>query len=391
MVLGLLLLLIILGATSFETWVSSRTIENDGGLDEETSYIAHTDEDKDYHIAIVKDVNERKSTWTAVYNKFASRSKGTGFMADPESQKTFMLKNIVLDRNATFAELVGDTIDHVKELSKMDIDLPKNFDAREKWPFCESIHRVPNQGGCGSCYAVAATSVISDRICIKSKGKNQPFISSQDLISCCKDCGGCHGTVWALLSFNHWRDHGIVSGGAYGSFEGCVPYKHSPNCGSPCSIDIYSKKDHSNMQCRKQCQPLYSKHYEDDLYKAKSVYWVKVNKVTIGNIEQLQPVSNITNVDSETLIKREVLMNGPVLACFVVYEEFQHYKSGIYESQTSPLSKDLYGHCAKLIGWGEENGTKYWTYMNTWGREFGLNGFFKTSEAPEEVAAGIPF
>ena len=34
MVLGLLLLLIILGATSFETWVSSRTIENDGGLDE---------------------------------------------------------------------------------------------------------------------------------------------------------------------------------------------------------------------------------------------------------------------------------------------------------------------------------------------------------------------
>ena len=102
-------------------------------------------------------------------------------------------------------------------------------------------------------------------------------------------------------------------------------------------------------------------------------------------------------------------MNGPVLACFVVYEEFQHYKSGeffpdifkksflqtqfpgIYESQTSPLSKDLYGHCAKLIGWGEENGTKYWTYMNTWGREFGLNGFFKTSEAPEEVAAGIPF
>ncbi|KAE9550941.1 hypothetical protein FO519_005855 [Halicephalobus sp. NKZ332] len=322
------------------------------------SYIEHSEQDEKYHMRIVKDVNERKTTWKAVYNKFASRSRDYGFMLEPEYQKTYMLRNIVLDRNATFEELVGDTMSHVKELADMSIDLPKSFDAREKWPFCESIHRVVNQGGCGSCYAVAATSVISDRICIKSKGKSQPFISSQDLISCCKDCGGCHGTVWALLSFNHWRDHGIVSGGAYGSLEGCIPYRHAPNCGSPCSIDVYSKKK-NDMECRKKCQPLYSKNYDDDLHKAKSVYWIKVNKVTVANIEQLKPVANITK--------------------------------GIYESQTSPLSKDLYGHCAKLIGWGEESGVKYWTYMNTWGRDFGLDGFFKTSEDPEEVAAGIPF
>lgn len=30
--------------------------------------------------------------------------------------------------------------------------LPRNFDAREKWPLCSSIHNVPNQGGCGSCF-----------------------------------------------------------------------------------------------------------------------------------------------------------------------------------------------------------------------------------------------
>lgn len=42
---------------------------------------------------------------------------------------------------------------------------------------------------------------------------------------------------------------------------------------------------------------------------------------------------------------------------------------------TSPNTKELYGHCAKLIGWGEEaNGDRFWTYMNTWGQSWGENG-----------------
>ena len=31
-------------------------------------------------------------------------------------------------------------------------ELPRRFDAREKWPLCGSLHHVPNQGGCGACY-----------------------------------------------------------------------------------------------------------------------------------------------------------------------------------------------------------------------------------------------
>lgn len=37
---------------------------------------------------------------------------------------------------------------------------------------------------------MAATSVMSDRICIHSHGSSQPSISAQDLIECCNHCGG---------------------------------------------------------------------------------------------------------------------------------------------------------------------------------------------------------
>ncbi|KHJ90855.1 hypothetical protein OESDEN_09258 [Oesophagostomum dentatum] len=81
---------------------------------------------------------------------------------------------------------------------------------------------------------------------------------------------------------------------------------------------------------------------------------------------------------------------GPVLACFTLYEDFQHYTSGIYKTDET-RSLQLYGHCAKLMGWGEERGVKYWLYANTWGRDWGEHGFFRIdmSEIPEEVVAGV--
>ncbi|VDM40689.1 unnamed protein product [Toxocara canis] len=122
---------------------------------------------------------------------------------------------------------------------------------------------------------------------------------------------------------------GGCQGGNYGSFEGCKPYVVSPDCGVPCSVDFYQKEN--TPHCEEVCQDLYEKRYSDDLTK------------------------------------------------------------GIYHPFTFPESQELYGHCAKLLGWGEENGEEYWLYMNTWGREWGEDGFFRMtlSEVPEEAVAGI--
>ncbi|VDM68681.1 unnamed protein product [Strongylus vulgaris] len=68
--------------------------------------------------------------------------------------------------------------------------IPDRFDAREKWRDCESIRTIRDQANCGSCWAVSAASVMSDRLCIRSKGKIQKIVSDADILSCCGSfCG----------------------------------------------------------------------------------------------------------------------------------------------------------------------------------------------------------
>ncbi|VIO89976.1 Uncharacterized protein BM_BM951 [Brugia malayi] len=341
-------------------------------------WIGHSEEDKRYHLSIVTYVNELNTTWKAIYNRFASR----GVSAKEISLLAHKKKKISQEYR------LGDTVEHIKFLKSKKLHLPEQFDARLQWPLCWSVHQVANQGGCGSCWAISAASVMSDRLCIATNYSNQKQISAEDLITCCAECGGCQGSHWALSAFIYWRNHGIVTGGDYGSFEGCKPYATAPSCGSPCSFEHYRKK--AAPICQKTCQPLYGLSYEEDLISSRKAYWIRAEKGSndVHGIVQ----EAIGNDDPIELIKREIYLYGPILACFIAREDFQHYNSGIYQTINSTISKELYGHCAKLLGWGKEGTFKYWLYMNTWGRNWGDYGFFRVSqtELPEEAIAGLP-
>ncbi|KAK5965015.1 Cathepsin B [Trichostrongylus colubriformis] len=378
LVLGAVLLLLILLCVAFETWRSTSR-----GNDQAT---AHDREDEEYHLAIVEYVNSQPGvTWKAQYNRFASRSEyGAGNAADADAAKYILKKFFHLEDK----HLLQDTVKHIEELWKLKVNIPKAFDARTAWPKCWAVHQIFNQAGCGSCWSVAASSVMSDRVCIASNGTSQIQISALDLTSCCLSCGGCQGTHWALSAFTYWKEHGIVSGGSYGTHEGCRPYAFEPSCGSPCGAALY-RKDRT-PRCERQCQSLYHRAYEHDIVQAKQAYWLRA----VNGSSEFTPVvkatvNRLVNGRFIELLQREVITYGPVLACFTLHEDFQHYKSGVYKTEEA-LSQQLYGHCAKLIGWGEERGVKYWLYANTWGRDWGENGFFRVvmSEIPEEVVAG---
>ena len=82
----------------------------------------------------------------------------------------------------------------------------------------------------------------------------------------------------------------------------------------------------------------------------------------------------IDHPGSILLIQEEIQKNGPVEAAFTVYEDFMNYKKGVYQHISGGL---LGGHAVKCLGWGNEGGVDYWLMANSWGTQWGDNGFFK--------------
>ena len=78
--------------------------------------------------------------------------------------------------------------------AKVDVDmLPKSFDARKQWPKCaQLIGTIREQSSCGSCWAVAVGSMVSDRLCIRrselrrhSPHPDPTFMASEaDILAC---------------------------------------------------------------------------------------------------------------------------------------------------------------------------------------------------------------
>lgn len=246
--------------------------------------------------------------------------------------------------------LMGTKMGYVEGTPIKDVEvkdtLPATFDAREKWSFCDSISHIRDQATCGSCWAVSAAEVATDRHCIQSNGNNKPVISSEDLLECCSICGyGCQGG-WPIKAMQFWKSPGIVTGGDYGSNVGCQPYEIAP-CTHNC-------QESATPRCSKpSCIAGYSTKYQADKQQAKSYYNVPAN------------------VDK---IRQEIFTNGPVVAAFDVYQDFMNYKSGIYHHVTGGY---LGGHAVKIIGWGTESGTDYWLVANQWNTTWGDNGYFK--------------
>nr|RZC37300.1 cathepsin B [Asbolus verrucosus] len=219
-------------------------------------------------------------------------------------------------------------------------DIPETFDARTKWPNCASLNRIRDQGSCGSCWAFASVESMSDRICIHSSGSTQFIFSAEDLLSCCTSCGDCGGG-YMMTALDFWIEQGIVSGGDINSNEGCRPYTAGP----------YNNGE--TPTCTKSCRNGYSLGYSQDKHYGSEDY------VVSSAIEQIQ---------------YEVLNNGPIIVNFEVFDDFYNYQSGVYR-YVSGGSAGF--HVVKIIGWGVENGQPYWLIANSWGSNWGDNGFFK--------------
>lgn len=227
--------------------------------------------------------------------------------------------NLMFDERNIF--MLTDDDDHSDSAN-----IPKEFDSRKQWPDC--IRPVRDQKHCGSCWAFSSSTVLADRLCIASKGAIKIDLSPEDQVACDTGNLGCKGGLLDK-TWKYLEETGIVA-------EDCFPYTSAngevPSCPNKCT--------------------------------ANGIAYKKFKAVKGSSRPFTCP----------TQIQKEIMANGPIQTGFIVYEDFTHYKNGIYEHVHG---EKMGGHAVNIVGWGEEDGKKYWIAGNSWGPNWGENGYFR--------------
>ena len=192
---------------------------------------------------------------------------------------------------------------------------------------------------CGSCWAQATTSTISDRIAIARGGRFPEIdISPQVLLTCDLDDDGCHGGE--PLSAYAWMHNNDITDSS------CAPYQ---------ALSHYEGlKCDAQAKC-KDCQPNGSCFVPPTFNKYRvGVY---------GTLPQ-DPVA----------IQNEIYARGPVTCCLNAGPIVNFTGSGVFASNAAP---DL-NHAIAVVGWGvTATGTPYWLVRNSWGEYWGDLGYIK--------------
>ena len=81
-----------------------------------------------------------------------------------------------------------------------------------------------------------------------------------------------------------------------------------------------------------------------------------------------------------------IMEGGPVETAFTVYSDFENYVSGVYKHTSGQM---MGGHAVKFVGWGVDNGTKYWKVANSWNPYWGEKGYFRIIRGDSQGNGGI--
>ena len=227
--------------------------------------------------------------------------------------------------------------------------IPVSFDAREQWPKCTVINRITDQDTCGSCWAMASSGVLADRVCISTNGEKNIPLSPQFMVNCFINQNGCNGGSAEAT----WKD--LIEIGTVP--ESCVPFKAEDGvCTGTCG-------DGTSMPKATKVKSLYSPWGETDQARVEA-------------------------------IQREIMEHGPVTAFYWSFSDFEPHQWSVYHRSKTATDPD--GHAVRIIGWGTENNEDYWLIANSWNTTWGEDGFFKMRRGNNEcnieemVVAGEP-
>ncbi|CAH1173503.1 unnamed protein product [Phaedon cochleariae] len=207
----------------------------------------------------------------------------------------------------------------------MDTDIPEEVDWRKKG----AVTAVKNQGNCGSCWSFSVTGTVEGQYFIK-KGKLLSF-SEQQLVDCANGkylSEGCNGG-YMDKGLQYVADYGLMLENAY-------PYK---------ARDQF-------------CQ-----------YKKSEV------AVKISSYKSVK-------TGDENELKKAVATVGPISVGIDATDTFRFYDSGVMDDTT--CNNEDRNHGVLAVGYGTLNGNDYWIVKNSWGTDWGQDGYILMSRNKDQ-------
>jgi len=195
---------------------------------------------------------------------------------------------------------------------------PVDFD----WRNTAKVTAVRNQGSCGCCWSFASVAAIESHYAIRY---NQLIaLSDQQLLDCDTVNMGCNGG-WPYYAMQYVIRNGLKLHNNYG-YSGV------------------------KSTCRATSAPGYSYY-----------------------------ISSFTQLSTdENYLMNYIFNYGPVTMCFTFPSTMQHYVSGIVSLTASQCEAQKSGaHAVTLVGFGTQNGVPFFAAKNSWGLNWGENGFFR--------------
>jgi len=275
-----------------------------------------------------------------------------------------------------------------KEVSNVPDDaIPDSFDSETNWPQCAKvIGDIRDQSMCGCCWAFAGASAASDRLCIATNGTVAVPLSAQD-ICFCSNSDGCDGgqisTPW------NWIGRKGVVTGSQQTFSGkgadpdpfakggfCSKFSlphchhHGPQGEDPFPAEgTTGCPQQQSPKCPTKCDSDSKRSFSSDKY------------TFTGGTKQ---------ASGEEGIQKAIMEGGPVETAFTVYTDFANYAGGIYHHVKGSVEG---GHAVRMVGWGVENGQKYWKVANSWNPYWGEKGYFRIKRGNSEcgIEDGVTF
>ena len=261
----------------------------------------------------------------------------------------------------------------LKDYSQIKVTLPKEFNGKEIWK--DRFTDVENQKNCGSCWAFSTVKTLEDRINIQSGINPKIELSPASSILC--NIGSYNHILNVKKEITYRKNtscygNTIFDGLKYlyevGSVKDkCLPYDLKDN--------LYYKpiNNFQDIQDLPFCESIVSPYYD----MCYNWYYDPRTPEFTGTPAQFFRISSFYKLKDEEEMMKDIYLFGPIVTGFDVYDDFYTFdaKKDIYEHISGGVLTG--GHAIEIVGWGEENGKKFWWVKNSWGSDWGMDGYFK--------------